>query len=69
MSFRRIFGRVEHRRLAPDPTKEFYKRNLRQQHPKNRFCEAKGSPQESSSFLSCWGTRYSFFSHRKEKKE
>ena len=26
-------------------------------------------PQEPSSFLSCWGTRYSFFSHRKEKKE
>ena len=24
------------------------------------FCEAKGSPQEPSSFLSCWGTRYSF---------
>jgi hypothetical protein len=26
-------------------------------------------PQEPSSFFSCWGTRYSFFSRRKEKKE
>ena len=33
---------------------------LRSERPKNLFCEIKGSPQESSSFLSCWGTRYSF---------
>ena len=30
--------------------------------------KASSPPQESSSFLSCWGTRYSFFSIGKKRK-